>query len=119
MAPRTLARRSSSEIPDMKPPRGTSTRKLEPGLKSRPGLRSGLPLGLLSLRIVRRIDVDDVERSLQADLNDGGHRGPGEVVHLRGERHEPARLERLAGLAIQLVAHSHLQRTREHCDALG
>src|SRR6185436_10732114 len=107
MAPRTLARRSSSEIPDMKPPRGTSTRKLAPGLKSRPGLRSGLPLGLLSLRIVGRIDVDDVERSFQADLNDRGHGGPGEVMHLRRKRDEPTGLERLAGLAIQLVAHSH------------
>src|SRR5262245_43024620 len=65
------------------------------------------------LRVVGRVDVEDVERALQADLDDCRRGRPSEVMHLGGQRDEPAGLERLTGAAVQLVAHSHVERAGE------
>src|SRR4026207_8104 len=54
----------------------------------------------LRLRVVGRVDIEDVERPFQTDLDDGWYSGPGKVVHLRRERDEAARLQRLTGVTV-------------------
>src|SRR4030095_6417285 len=68
----------------------------------------------LRLRVVRRVDVEDVERHFEIDLHDGRTGGPGEVVHLRRQGHEAAGLEHLTRVTVQRVAHAHVQRAGQN-----
>src|SRR5437763_545038 len=55
-------------------------------------------------RIVRWVDVIDLERAVAMDLNDRGTARPGIVIHVRGHGDKAARLERLPVFFVELVA---------------
>src|SRR6187431_3592034 len=67
-----------------------------------------LPCAQLRLRVVRRVDVEDVERPFEIDLHDGRTGRPREVVHFPRQRNKPTGLERLARVTVQRVSHAHM-----------
>jgi hypothetical protein len=83
-----------------------------------PPSSTNLPLRLPLLRVVSWIDIDDVERPFQTDLNDGRNSRPCEVMHVRRQGDEPARLERLAGVTIEPIAHADVEGPGQNRDPL-
>src|SRR4051812_25958283 len=99
------ALRGRERFPPVRPWRWLSLDAVKPKSAGKESLLAG---------IVRGVDISDGERALAVDLQHGGPRGPGIMVHLgRGLRvasgGEPNSL-----LFVKLVAHADVEFSRDH-----
>src|SRR5512139_1723819 len=74
---------------------------------------------LLLARVVRRIDVGNGEGSLTVDLDDSLARRPGIGVHPGCRLGKSAGPQCYAFLRVELIAHTDVERAREHRDVFG